>query len=1248
MANPFEDAYGKIAEAPVAVPKKDFLGVAGDVIAGTASAIGTGAAKAVDETLDTASQLGAMAAGSAKAALPQDWQDGITNTFAPAANALRKYGVVNEDHGFGPNITDAMKTAGIETPDAPQYKLVEGAAEFATGFIGAGRVLKAVKPITKVGVLAKGAVQGAIADFSAFDPHQERLSNLVENFPILKNPVTAFLAAKDGDSAIEGRLKQTLEGLGVGGLTEAVIWGVKGARYALRGDKAGVEAAHTAAEASLKKAGADAQTAHEAQLALPAPDAAAAEAAAKEGVPAGVPATVAKGEPKVPANVSAEAEPKAGSAAAEGGTGARQGTPTEDTIWANQKNTAAVIEEMRVRKAGEQIGGAGHPAGEYNPASDINWSKVGDEQGVKLAIQAVSKVFEHEHAATGGAAQTIKDIREAGADVANDLSISKDALMENVARMSDDASKLPTNMAAMRAIHASTADNFTAALEAAMHNPTDETMGTMVRSLETFSRVQASLKGMSSNAARTLRYLREHVGIDTDLRLKLAQIEDPRIVNMFDPTGKSTNAADALNSMMGRAAKVPKGAAGRKALVQVMEPSFFKRVTGKVAKVTEHYYTASILSNMGTHAVNVAGGLMNNIIIPGERAIAGAAIGDREVMREGIDQLVATWTALPDAFAQAGKAIKRNQSILAPMNQGGLAGGGGRGISAVEMGARPDSLTGVFLNALDTVTSGSYRMIAGGDELNRQMAFRGSVKAQALRSGRALKLAGKDLADYVDTRLTEAVKQDGSAYTTADIVGLQRQREIAVRDKDAMLVNEIDTKIADATASSRGLDTSTEAVFGENLPRGSFSYNLEKTIRSIPLSRVLVAPFIRTPTNIVKWGIKRTPGISRLMEDVRHDLSGANGKEAQGMANARLVTGTGLYMTGLGLAASGTITGAGPSDPKKLAALKQTGWKQFAVKLGDEFHTINRFDPVALPMSIAATAYERFQEGDEQLSFDIAGHSVSAFVAALKDKTYLQGVSDMIDLFDTKVDDEKKSDNMQRFLAAKAGGFTPAIITNNIRGDDVNREAHGFMEQLATREPFGASQGLDSARNLLGEERLRDSPWPNSLFGVSVTSHADDALMNELTRLTIGTGSASEKPSKTQKGVDLSAMRSPVTGKSAYDRFQELTATAPDPKTGLTLRQQLEAHINSPAYKMGLSDGYEGEPGTRLALIRKTMTDHRATALKLLTAETPELAIALGQAKLQKGALKVKGTDPLTPEDQPGANYSALLKTFRQ
>lgn len=98
---------------------------------------------------------------------------------------------------------------------------VEGVSQFMTGFVPifglAGRVGSAAKAgsLAQRVISGRGIAAGALTDFTVFNGQEERLSNLIQQFPELQNPVTEFLAHDDEEGEIEGRLKNVLEGLGL-------------------------------------------------------------------------------------------------------------------------------------------------------------------------------------------------------------------------------------------------------------------------------------------------------------------------------------------------------------------------------------------------------------------------------------------------------------------------------------------------------------------------------------------------------------------------------------------------------------------------------------------------------------------------------------------------------------------------------------------------------------------------------------------------------------------------------------------------------------------------------------------------------------------------------------------------------------------------------------------------------------------------------------------------------------------------
>ena len=114
-------------------------------------------------------------------------------------------------------------------PEGIGENLTEGAARFVTGFIGPSKFFKAAGlggSITKVGL--RGMAAGAVTDLTVFDPAEGRLSDMLVEFDskVLNNAVTQYLATDEDDTEMEGRVKNVLEGMLIGGPLE-ILFGIK-------------------------------------------------------------------------------------------------------------------------------------------------------------------------------------------------------------------------------------------------------------------------------------------------------------------------------------------------------------------------------------------------------------------------------------------------------------------------------------------------------------------------------------------------------------------------------------------------------------------------------------------------------------------------------------------------------------------------------------------------------------------------------------------------------------------------------------------------------------------------------------------------------------------------------------------------------------------------------------------------------------------------------------------------------------
>jgi hypothetical protein len=116
-------------------------------------------------------------------------------------------------------------------PETLAGNMTEGISRFLTGYAGPAKFLKrAGLAGTSLKGTSRALVGGAVADLTVFDPNEGRLSDMLIEFdsPVLNNAVTQYLATDKNDGEMEGRLKNVLEGFGLGGITESIFYGIKG------------------------------------------------------------------------------------------------------------------------------------------------------------------------------------------------------------------------------------------------------------------------------------------------------------------------------------------------------------------------------------------------------------------------------------------------------------------------------------------------------------------------------------------------------------------------------------------------------------------------------------------------------------------------------------------------------------------------------------------------------------------------------------------------------------------------------------------------------------------------------------------------------------------------------------------------------------------------------------------------------------------------------------------------------------
>ena len=127
-------------------------------------------------------------------------------------------------------------TPEIDAPDTMVGGFTRGVSQFLTGWFTGGKLLKGGSSLVSTNVAVKGAnliaknpvktslVRGAFADTVAFDEETGRLTDVIINYaPSTKDTWLGYLASDPDDTFWQGRFKNAIEGLALGGLTESVF-----------------------------------------------------------------------------------------------------------------------------------------------------------------------------------------------------------------------------------------------------------------------------------------------------------------------------------------------------------------------------------------------------------------------------------------------------------------------------------------------------------------------------------------------------------------------------------------------------------------------------------------------------------------------------------------------------------------------------------------------------------------------------------------------------------------------------------------------------------------------------------------------------------------------------------------------------------------------------------------------------------------------------------------------------------------
>jgi hypothetical protein len=463
---------------------------------------------------------------------------------------------------------------------------------------------------------------------------------------------------------------------------------------------------------------------------------------------------------------------------------------------------------------------------------------------------------------------------------------------------------------------------------------------------------------------------------------------------------------------------------------------------------------ASMLSATTTHLVNAMG----------NTAQVGLDVGLKP-LAVGIDAARAAVTGGPRT---------RYMGEIAPQVRGTLEGavqGLGEGLTAMRTGVNPQT-AGKFENVrpgfksgsakLDTVLEAPLRALEASD-----LVFRGAARGGA-------------------TRAIVARRAIQEGYSGAAL----RSR----MDEIMQNLPEYPAIVAEADK------TAARTVLQESNPLASAISSSSRT-GPARVFRELVAPFLKTPGNLLAQGLDMTPAGGRAV--YRHIQAGDTGAAAD--AGARILFGSSVMAGTAALAAHGLVTGGYPADPKERETLPP-GWQPWSLKLPDGqggFHYIDlsKLGPASIPLAIGAVVGQSLREGTVADPVTLAT-SLGRFMA---DQSFLQGLNAVMNAIQ---DPQHRSEQL---IESTATTFVPygSFARQLTRAlGQADRDPKGAIQAIEAIIP-GVAENVPRRQDALGQDIRSDQTGVGAFISpLKYSSSQPEPILNAFRDVGMGIPSA--------------------------------------------------------------------------------------------------------------------------------------------
>jgi hypothetical protein len=1188
---------------------------------------------------------------------------------------LGRWAATGDDSDLGWKDSIAAKPQGVVGG------MAEGFTQFLVGFIPALRVVSIGGKVAKAGKagrilkkteegltgtgrsIAKYSTAGALADFTVFDAQEERLSNLIQDYPLLSNPVSEFLAADDEDGMLEGRLKSAVEGVLLGAAVDAFVLGVKALKRTreLRAEgKSPTEVVEGAAK-ELKAAEEARVKAEQEATTEPAPTP---EPGKQKVVPE---EELKEGEFDL-VQVPKKATPKKGKA------------KNVEVLKAIQRGdiTPSKLKEISKAKTGEDVynalvrdtktGGRIINLDAYSDDPELFSNVVDTHLLIKNALIKTKKDFfsnadqrkkmieELEGWGFASEADTLKAVEgsiEARADYAAKFFLLEDYIKQRAEVMTSAA--LTEKKLLRKGISASEKDTLEAQLKK------EHLQATQLLSQESVAATALSIQrsewGKMGATIKHTPKLRENKATAEEIRTVLAAKLDEKDITEEELAAIIRNEKEIIDR---------RGAAAVGS----------SRVKGDPFAWHLEFWMNSLLSGPQTHAVNAISNSITTFFLPLEQALGlQTEILKRKILGQNVDpRLVSArqeltnvsylWDNFKDSLSLASRAfwdedtiIQRGAAVTAEVRP--------KAISSQNLPGVAKYLGADLVDDVGSLARTPTKLLTSADELFKQLQFRHHARVQSAYRAHDLveeqyvkqikeqvgenaseaavekalrkfqreldpEVHANNIAEAAEQIRTKTMYEDGrrvsdkslrSEANDALVTEMVKNPDVEWKAFDqATYINDyVKTAKADRkhslAASEEAFGVAREGTYTREME--GFGKAIQDLSNKFPTPVKYVIPFTATPVNIIKFFGERVPLLHKT--PLLNKINTRNAEELassdpliRAKALGRLETGALLFAGAATLVYQGKVTGFGPRRKDERRVWESTGKQQYSLQIGDTWYSYQRLDPFAMFLGLAADMAEFVQSAESGIEDDpvldsIKNEFVPAVATAVSqniiNKSYMTGLQRFIEMLGDP--QEKAKPYFQTFVAS----HVPSILSQakgnlDTEGDAAMLEARTVLEAITKRVPY--IDANEPRRNVLGEivkvdKIMGGSPILNYFNPVRASRRKNDAIFDEMSKAEHAFSLPNPKKAGGLNLLDFTNDK----GQSAYDRLLELSGTVKI--NGRTLRQELQRVTKSPEFER-LSDIPEDDfKSPRVRYLRSIIDSYRDFAYDVLKEELPDL-----------------------------------------